>query len=183
MSEEKKSQKGVWIGLIAVAIALAVVFYSTRQGNDDPVIEDTTETIVPDTKTEEPIDPDGTPDGSDMDVLEKTQEILNRQSITIPGLELGMGSGEAENLIEARLKPETSEGNQTYDLKMTPQTENGYTLMGVADNMMDDSVQAQEITAIFRPGQREAFVLSEYTVRVKCRRGANAGQWQTQVCP
>jgi len=99
MAEAKKSNKGIWFVLLAVAIAIAVVFYSTRSDTDEPIVED-----VPDVKVEEPID-------------------------------------------------------------------------------LDDSVQAQEITAIFRPGQREAFVLAEYTVRVKCRRGNNAGQWQTQVCP
>jgi len=174
MAETKKSNKGIWFVLLAVAIAIAVVFYSTRSDTEGPIVED-----VPDVKVEEPIDPSE----PGVDPVEDAQAIISRQTVSVLGLEIGMGSGDAENLIEARLKPETSEGNQTYDLKLTPQTQNGYTLMAVADNMLDDSVQAQEITAIFRPGQREAFILAEYTVRVKCRRGNNAGQWQTQVCP
>ena len=94
-----------------------------------------------------------------------------------------MSSAEVENLLEERFTPETSEGNQSFDMRLTPQTENGYSLIAMADNLMDDSLKAQEITAMFRPGERDNFVLSEYNVRVQCRRGSNAGNWQTQACP
>lgn len=179
MSEENSSNKGVWIALFSVLVALIVVALSLSivlrsddtsdvEPSVDAPIDPTRGDLSPPDKTAEPTEPD---------------EIISAQRVTVPGMELGMSSAEVENLLEERFTPETNEGNQSFDMRLTPQTENGYSLIAMADNLMDDSVKAQEITAMFRPGERDNFVLSEYTVRVQCRRGSNAGQWQTQVCP
>ena len=180
MSEEKKNKQGlmwllIFVGavvLLAAAIYIGKGVGSAINPNDEGVIEDTLDPqpgdLSPPDKTAEPTEPD---------------EIISAQRVTVPGMELGMSSAEVENLLEERFTPETSEGNQSFAMRLTPQTENGYSLIAMADNLMDDSVKAQEITAMFRPGERDNFVLSEYTVRVQCRRGSNAGQWQTQVCP
>lgn len=174
-----QKSKSLWL-ILAGCIILALAFYLSRDnGTDlvpnDPAGETPSEPqlgdLTPPDKTADPIDP-----------VEEATALVNKGSVTIAELAIGMGSGEAENVIERLLKPKTSEGNQTYDMRLTPQTQNGYTLIAVADNMMDDSVKAQEVTAMFRPGQRDAFILSEYTVRVQCRRGAKVGQWQTERC-
>lgn len=179
MSEKNSSKNGVWIALFAVFVALVVVALSLsvvlRSDNTDAVetpidapIDPRPGDLTPPDKTAEPTEPD---------------EIISAQRVTIPGMELGMSAAEVENLLEERFTPETSEGNQSFDMRLTPQTENGYSLIAMADNLMDDSLKAQEITAMFRPGERDNFVLSEYNVRVQCRRGSNAGNWQTQACP
>lgn len=179
MHEKKSSNNGVWIALFSVLVALVVVAISLsillRSDDvttvDSPInapIDPSPEDLSPPDKTAEPVEP---------------EDIISSQRITVPGMELGMASAEVENLLEERFTPKTSEGNQSFDMRLTPQTENGYSLIAVADNLMDDSVKAQEITAMFRPGERDNFVLSDYSVRVQCRRGTNAGQWQTQACP
>lgn len=179
MTERESSNKGVWIALFAVLVALLVVGLSLSVvlKSDDTEVDDTSsESVVdpqpgdltPPDKTAEPTEPEG---------------VISAQTVTVPGMELGMSSADVENLLEDRYTPETSEGNQTFNMRLTPQTETGYSLIAVVDNMMDDSVKSQEITAMFRPGERDNFVLSDYTVRVQCRRGSNAGNWQEQVCP
>lgn len=179
MTQKETPNKGVWIALFSVLVALIVVGLSLSvvlRSDDTPSVETSDETILdpqpgdltPPDKTAEPPEP---------------EEIISAQKITIPGMELGMSSAEVENLLEDRFEPETNEGNQSFDMRLTPQTANGYSLIATADNLMDDSVKAQEITAMFRPGDRDNFVLSEYNVRVQCRRGSNAGNWQEQVCP
>jgi hypothetical protein len=152
------SSKIFWL-LIAVIILGAIAFFMMRE----------TETSdLPIETTQGPTNP-----GEDLAL----------QTASVPGLEIGMTSAEVENLLEERFAPETSEGNQSFQMRLTPQTENGYSLIAVADNILDDSLKAQEITAFFRPDERNNFVLSDYNVRVQCRRGSNIGNWQTQVCP
>lgn len=179
MTQKETPSKGVWIALFSVLVALIVVGLSLSvvlRSDDIPSVETSDETILdpqpgdltPPDKTAEPTEP---------------EEIITAQKITIPGMELGMSSAEVENLLEDRFEPKSNEGNQSFDMRLTPQTANGYSLIATADNLMDDSVKAQEITAMFRPGDRDNFVLSEYNVRVQCRRGSNAENWQEQVCP
>lgn len=179
MTQKETPNKGVWIALFSILVALIVVGLSLSvvlRSDDTPSVETSDETILdpqpgdltPPDKTAEPTEP---------------EEFISAQKITIPGMELGMSSAEVENLLEDRFEPETNEGNQSFDMRLTPQTANGYSLIATADNLMDDSVKAQEITAMFRPGDRDNFVLSEYNVRVQCRRGSDAGNWQEQVCP
>jgi hypothetical protein len=152
------SSKIFWL-LIAVIILGAIAFFMMRE----------TKTFdLPIETTQGPTNP-----GEDLAL----------QTASVPGLEIGMTSAEVENLLEERFAPETSEGNQSFQMRLTPQTENGYSLIAVADNILDDSLKAQEITAFFRPDERNNFVLSDYNMRVQCRRGSNIGNWQTQVCP
>lgn len=180
MTDEEKNKQGLmWLLILVGAVfLLAAAIYigrsigsATNADVETPVdapIDPRPGDLTPPDKTAEPTEPD---------------EIISAQRVTVPGMELGMSSAEVENLLEERFTPETSEGNQSFDMRLTPQTENGYSLIATADNLTDDSVKAQEITAMFRPGERDNFVLSEYNVRVQCRRGSNAGNWQTQACP
>lgn len=46
----------------------------------------------------------------------------------------------------------------------------------------DDSVRAQEVFLILT-GPKEKQVLAEYGMKIKCYRGANTTEWQTQPCP
>ena len=160
--------------IIVVILGLIVGFYlATRGGSDDADVTPPPEAPIQ-TTPETPTTPDPGPTDP--------TEIITAQTVTIPGVEIGMDSIEAEDAIEAFLKPKTSEGNQTYNMRLTPQTQNGYSLIAVADNMLDDSLKAQEITAIFTPGSVDGtFVLSEYTSKVKCRRGTGDA-WQTKRC-
>ncbi len=50
----------------------------------------------------------------------------------------------------------------------------------------DDSVSAQEVYAVFSgPGGDAKFnqTLAAYGMRIKCYRGSNTTEWQTDVCP
>jgi len=179
MSETKSNKKMVgWlivIGLIAFLFGVGI-YIGNKKSDETPAAETSGETVLdpqagdltPPDKTAEPTEP---------------EDVIAAQTASVPGLEIGMSSAEVENLLEERFTPETSEGNQSFNMRLTPQTANGYSLIAVVENMMDDSVKSQEITAMFRPGARDNFVLSEYNVRVQCRRGSNAGNWQTQACP
>lgn len=51
------------------------------------------------------------------------------------------------------------------------------------DNMGDDSVKAQQIMAVFIPVSVDAAKLEGYGARIKCWRGENKDQWQTDLCP
>lgn len=179
MAQKETPNKAVWIALFSVLVALIVVGLSLSvvlRSDDTPSVETSEETIL-DPQPGDLTSPDKTAEPTEP------EEIISAQKVTIPGMKLGMSSAELENLLEDRFESDTSEGNQSFDMRLTPQTENGYSLIATADNLMDDSVKAQEITAMFRPGESDNFVLSEYNVRVQCRRGSNAGDWQEQVCP
>lgn len=186
MSEKTSNRKSLVLWLIAaLLLVLALVMYLGRDSDapqgpiDTPVVQPI-EPVSPEVPSEpiEPIEPSE----PDVDPVEKAKAIIGQQSVSMQGLEIGMESGEAINLIEALMKPETQDGNQSYSMRLTPETANGFTLLAVSDNILDDSVKAQEVTAIFTPGQRVAFVLSEYSVRVKCYRNANEEAWQTNAC-
>ncbi len=180
MTDDDKNKQGLmWLLIfVAAVVFLAAAIYigksigsATNPDVEVPVdsaVDPQPGDLAPPDKTAEPTEPD---------------EIISAQRMTVPGMVLGMSSAEVESLLEERFTPETSEGNQSFDMRLTPQTANGYSLIAMADNLMDDSVKAQEITAMFRPGDRDNFVLSEYDVRVQCRRGSNAGNWQKQACP
>jgi|GEM_PF-6471764 len=179
MAQKETPNKAVWIALFSVLVALIVVGLSLTvvlRSDDTPSAETPDETII------DPQPGDLTPPDKAARPTEPNA-IISAHKITIPGMDVGMSSAEVESLLEDRFEPETSKGNQSFDMRLTPQTANGYSLIATADNLMEDSIKAQEVTAMFRPGESDNFVLSEYNVRVQCRRGSNAGNWQEQVCP
>jgi len=59
-------------------------------------------------------------------------------------------------------------------------------LLFARNNILDDAVFAEEIYAVFAgPGDAEKFnqKLAAYGLRLKCRRGENAMEWTTELCP
>ncbi|MDB2439897.1 hypothetical protein N9W89_14385 [Hellea sp.] len=175
MTQKTKSRKPLIASLIilAIIVVLLLIFVPNNRPADPPSV---TPPVTPPVTT--PVDPPATPPATPT-----PPDVTDTGRIEVQGLEVGMSSEDAEQLIERLLKPETSEGNQTFNVRRTPQTAAGYSLVATANNMLDDSVKAQEIVALFKPGSRDSFVLGEYSSRVKCHRGENTTEWTTQLCP
>ncbi|WP_418152865.1 hypothetical protein AB8615_04945 [Litorimonas sp. RW-G-Af-16] len=58
----------------------------------------------------------------------------------------------------------------------------GSVLIFSVDGIADDSVRAQEVFLILSGPEGEQ-VLAEYGMRIKCYRGENTTDWQTNLCP
>lgn len=57
----------------------------------------------------------------------------------------------------------------------------GVMILG-ASGIPDDSVKAEEIMAIFE-GSAGSQTLAAYGMKIKCYRGENTTEWQTELCP
>ena len=58
----------------------------------------------------------------------------------------------------------------------------GSVMLMSADGISDDSVRAQEFYLIFE-GDPNAEKLADFGARIKCYRGENITEWQTELCP
>ncbi len=58
----------------------------------------------------------------------------------------------------------------------------GSVMVYAVSGLKDDSVKAQELFMIFA-GKKDSQTLAAYGVKIKCQRGPNTTQWQTQPCP
>ncbi len=64
----------------------------------------------------------------------------------------------------------------------TFELEGGSVMLLSADGFADDSVRAQEFYLIFE-GEKGAQKLADFGTRIKCWRGENTTDWQTELCP
>jgi len=100
---------------------------------------------------------------------------------------LEMGETRLDSIDKIRLyfapEPGTSMVNMTSS---TFERDDGSVLLFARNNIPDDSAFAEEIYAVFAgPGDAEKFnqKLAAYGLRLKCRRGENAMEWTTELCP
>lgn len=73
-------------------------------------------------------------------------------------------------------------GTQTETSFSSFDAEGGKVMVVERINMRDDSVKAEQFYAIFKKFS-DAEVLVDYGSKIKCARGANTTQWQTELCP
>lgn len=176
MSENQSQKMGglLWalITVIGAIVLIGGLYWVTTQRGaiDEPPVDQ------PDTPLEQSI-----PETEDEieAVVEEAEDVFNRRTLSLEGVERGMSSANFENLLEEHF--DTGEGDQTFTMRLTPQTPNGYSLIAIVENMNDPDIAAQEITAQFSPGDGPAFILSDYTIRVKCS-GAGFADWSTEAC-
>lgn len=100
---------------------------------------------------------------------------------------LTMGETRLDSIDKIRLyfapEPGTNMVNMTSS---TFERDDGSVMLFARNNLPDDSVFAQEIYAVFSgPGDANKFnqKLAAYGLRLKCRRGENAMEWTTKLCP
>jgi hypothetical protein len=100
---------------------------------------------------------------------------------------LVMGETRLDSIDKIRLyfspEPGTNMVNMTSS---TFERDDGSVMLFARNNLPDDAVFAQEIYAVFSgPGDAEKFnqKLAAYGLRLKCRRGENAMEWTTELCP
>lgn len=177
--ETQKSKRNLWIGLVVLLlIVLLLVFLFTRE---KPVSDTIVETAPVDTQTETPADNTTTP--AVPQTKNSAADALNDGAVlTLKGLDIGMSSEAAEQRIISTLNPRTTVGGQSYAASRTPETEGGYTMIATGNNIANEKVAAMEVMAIFKPGETDRFVLGEYTLRVKCRKGGESATWQETAC-
>lgn len=103
------------------------------------------------------------------------------------GFGLTMGETRLDSIDKIRLyfapEPGTNMVNMTSS---TFERDDGSVMLFARNNLPDDSVFAQEIYTVFSgPGDADKFnqKLAAYGLRLKCRRGENAMEWTTELCP
>jgi len=162
---------------IIVLTVLACVLASCGQSTDAP-------TSPPQTEAENtpPVPPLFEPTGNLEDIQFSDYSIELAASV---GLEMGETRLDSIDKIRLYFAPEpgTSMVNMTSS---TFERDDGAVLLFARNNILDDAVFAEEIYAVFAgPGEAEKFnqKLAAYGLRLKCRRGENAMEWTTELCP
>lgn len=150
--------------------------------------EDTPETItLPETPVvsdavQPPVAPKTLPAGS----LEDIDFSAYSQDLAVPvGLRMGENRLDAIDKIRLYFAPEPGT-NMVNMTSSTFERDDGSVMLFARNNLPDDSVFAQEIYAVFSgPGDADKFnqSLAAYGLRLKCRRGDNAMEWTTDLCP
>jgi len=95
-------------------------------------------------------------------------------------LEIGEESWAAIDKMRLYFAPEDGETilqtkTSTFDRP------DGSVMIYTVSGLRDDSVHAQELFMIFE-GAEDAQILAAYGVKIKCKRGVNTTQWQTELC-
>ena len=166
---------------VTASAALAFTLASCGQSADAP-------TSVPPTppQTEAETTPPAPPLFKPTGNLEDIQ--FSDYSIALAGpVGLEMGETRLDSIDKIRLyfapEPGTSMVNMTSS---TFERDDGAVLLFARNNIPDDAIFAEEIYAVFAgPGDAEKFnqKLAAYGLRLKCRRGENAMEWTTELCP
>jgi len=100
---------------------------------------------------------------------------------------LRMGESRIETIDKIRLYFAPEKGNEITNLtSATFERDDGAVLLFSKRNIADDAIFAEEIYAVFSgPGGDAKFnqKLAAFGLRIKCRRGENAMEWTTELCP
>lgn len=108
---------------------------------------------------------------------------FNQNLARFVGVEIGQDGAEVQAKIAKHFG--TAQAGDSRDLKVEQIfLASGLTQVIVTNTAMkDDSVKAEQLLAIFTPRTRETSELTAYGMRIKCYRGDNTDQWQTELCP
>lgn len=97
------------------------------------------------------------------------------------GLKEGQSRGEAVDNVRLYFAPEG--GNTIISTSQSSfERDDGAVLIFGASGLPDDSVKAEEIYLILT-GAKGAQTLGAFGSRIKCHRGENTTEWQTDLCP
>lgn len=105
-------------------------------------------------------------------------------------LELGESMDTATPKIESHFSPQGGSVEDASD-STRKKTETEFSTFGAEGgkvtlvervNIKDDSVKAEQFYAIFK-AKGESFMLADYGMKIKCYRGDNTENWQTELCP
>ena len=97
--------------------------------------------------------------------------------------DLSEGQSRIEAIDAVRLYFAPEEGAQIINTaQSTFEREDGAVMLLSASGLPDDSVRAQEFYLIFM-GEAGNQTLASYGARIKCYRGNNTTNWQTDLCP
>jgi len=106
------------------------------------------------------------------------------------GLELGESDQTVTPKIESYFSPQGGSVDDAMDSQRL-KTETEFSTFGAEGgkvtlveriNIKDDSIQAEQFYAIFK-AEGDDFTLADYGMKIKCHRGANTQNWQTELCP
>jgi len=165
------------ISIITAALFVAACGQPTEQSVAAPPAppETASRVVLPDA-------PLMLPAGSleDIDFSDYSQELARF-------VDLEMGESRLDSIDKIRLyfapEPGTNMVNMTSS---TFERDDGAVMLFARNNIPDDSIFAEEVYAVFSgPGDAEKFnqKLAAYGLRLKCRRGDNAMEWTTELCP
>lgn len=99
------------------------------------------------------------------------------------GLENGQSLEDAKAKVLDYFGEEPSEGRYSRD-EDTVYLGNGMTHIVMShDGLLDDSVQAEQVMLVITPVSPERGEVTDFGMRIKCRRGENTGAWTTELCP
>ena len=148
--------------------------------------EDISAPAMPDAKTPDLVD--SMPSTPDLPPLPKslTLEDIDFTAYS-PDLAAFTDLAEGQSRIEAidavRLYFAPIEGSKIINTSQsTFERDDGTVMLLSASSLADDSIKAQEFYLIFT-GQNGDQKLASYGARIKCYRGDNTTDWQTQRCP
>jgi len=101
--------------------------------------------------------------------------------------DLQLGETRLDSIDKIRLYFSPEPGTNMVNLtSSTFELDDGAVMLFARHDLPDDSVFSQEIYAVFSgPGEANKFnqTLEAYGLRLKCRRGENAMEWTTELCP
>lgn len=105
-------------------------------------------------------------------------------------LELGENMSAATPKLEGFFSPQSKSTEEAVDAGRkktetefsTFEAEGGKVTLVERVNIKDDSVKAEQFYAIFK-AKGEGFILADYGMKIKCHRGGNTENWQTELCP
>lgn len=99
----------------------------------------------------------------------------------LTGLKEGQSRGEAVDNVRLYFAPEA--GSQIISTSQsTFERDDGAVLIFGASGLPDDAVKAEEIYLIVS-GAKGDQTLGAFGSRIKCHRGENTTEWQTNLCP
>lgn len=173
--------------VIAISLGLVVGFFIVVSGSDSDKAESELSASAQDTQVVNSVSSQ-TPDvpqlpESQLEDVDFTS--YSTDLATVVGLEIGESRLESTDKIRLFFAPEPG----TRIIKTASQTferDDGAVLLFSRIGLPDDSVKAQEIYAVFSgPGGDVKFnqTLAAYGMRMKCYRGENTTEWQTDLCP
>ncbi len=99
------------------------------------------------------------------------------------GLKPGMEMLTARTIITDYFAPGGEEGNAQIAMEQKFLTSGLTQIIVTRTGLADDSVKAEQLLAVFKPLTPKTGQLTAYGMRIKCYRGANTTQWQTELCP
>ena len=160
-------RRNLWRSRIKSGTLAMACLALTACNNADPQPSETIETP----------EPPAYASASDYDKSDFTPDLARYY-----GLEPGMDSEVAEPLIRTAFSAE-GEGIISTDVKTIYATVGRTIIVATVEGLLDDSIAGEQLYAEFTPVSPLTNSLDFYGARIKCARGRNTTDWQTQPCP